>query len=306
LAAYASSLETIGILADSIDRCNAIFGIICGKDPLDQSSRDVPDRELLNKAFVNSTKQIGVLSPKTIAAAIAKLTNEDCLPEAEVCRSFEIAMERFAALGYNLVDITIPGIKYAVPAFYTIAAAEASANLARFDGIRYGVRPGWAENPDDLIHKARETGFGFEAKLQILLGTHVLRSGFQDRYYIRAQRIRTGLKAIFETILGDSEYRQQQVELDAVLMPVFPWRTLDKALSPYAKKAAGLSTLCANLSGLPALTFPVSTEEDKSGLPIGVQLMGRAYSEDLLLDMAKAYEQLYPFPHPEGFREFWN
>jgi aspartyl-tRNA(Asn)/glutamyl-tRNA(Gln) amidotransferase subunit A len=300
LAAYASSLETIGILADSIDRCRAVFAVICGKDPLDQSSRDIPGGELPKR-----TKKIGILSPQSIAGVITELTKEDCLPEAEVCRSFEIAKERFAALGYTLFDINFPGIKYAVPAFHTIAAAEASANLARFDGIRYGARYGWAENPDDLIDKARETGFGFEAKLQILLGTHVLRSGFQDRYYNRALRIRTGIKAIFEKVLGDSEWRQQ-AELDAILMPVFPGRALGKALSPFAQKAAGLCTHFANLTGLPALTFPASVEGDKPGLPVGVQLLGRAYSEGFLLDMAKTYEQLYPFPHPEGFREFWN
>jgi aspartyl-tRNA(Asn)/glutamyl-tRNA(Gln) amidotransferase subunit A len=207
--------------------------------------------------------------------------------------------------------VEIPGLKYGVPAYYTIATAEASANLARFDSIRYGARPDWAENPDDLIDKAREAGFGPEVKMRILLGTFVLRSGFQDRYYLRAQRIRAGIRRNFESLLGDSEYREQ-AQLDAILMPVFPTRAFGRgpatakeggSLSAFAQRAADLYTCCANLAGLPALAFPVSAE---GGLPVGVQLMGRAYSEGALLDIAQAYEKQFPFPHPPGYQAFWN
>ena len=225
--------------------------------------------------------------------------------EEEVRRSFELAKERLAAQGHRLVDITIPGLQYAVPAYITIASAEASANLARFDGIRYGARTGWAENPEDLINKTRNEGFGPEVKLRILLGTLVLRSGFKERYYAQAQRIRDGIRAAFEALLGDSEYKEQ-AQLDAILMPVFPTRAFDRgpgAPASFAQKAAHLYTCCANLTGLPALAFPASVE---GGLPVGVQLMGRAFAEGTLFDIAEGYERQFPFPHPAGFKAFWS
>jgi aspartyl-tRNA(Asn)/glutamyl-tRNA(Gln) amidotransferase subunit A len=204
--------------------------------------------------------------------------------------------------------VELPSLKYGVPAYYTIATAEASANLARFDGIRYGKRPDWAENPDDLIDKAREAGFGPEVKLRILLGTFVLRSGFQDRYYLRAQRIRRGIRRNFEALLGESEYRDtaDRPPLLAVLLPVFPTRAFGRgelSLSPFAQKAADLYTCCANLAGLPALSFPASVE---GGLPVGVQLIGRAFAEGTLLDIAEAYLKARPLPHPAGYRSFWS
>ncbi|MDR2471545.1 MAG: Asp-tRNA(Asn)/Glu-tRNA(Gln) amidotransferase subunit GatA, partial [Treponema sp.] len=243
--------------------------------------------------------------------------------EPEVRRGFDLARERFAALGFKLAEVEMPVLKYGVPAYYTIAAAEASANLARFDGVRYGKRPEYAENPDDLIDKTREAGFGAEVKLRILLGTFALRSGFQDRYYLRAQRIRAGIRAHFEALLGKGDdppmgagqpqtaAGQPQIaacqpQMDAILMPVFPTRAFGrgpKALSSFAQKAADLYTCCANLAGLPAVSFPVSVE---GGLPVGVQLLGRAFSEGPLLDMVEAYEAAHPFPHPPGYRVFWG
>jgi aspartyl-tRNA(Asn)/glutamyl-tRNA(Gln) amidotransferase subunit A len=209
-------------------------------------------------------------------------------------------------LGYVLKDVELPSLKYGVPAYYTIATAEASANLARFDSIRYGQRPDWAENPDDLIDKAREAGFGAEVKLRILLGTFVLRSGFQDRYYLRAQKIRAGIRLNFEALLGDSDYAGPAGPCDAILLPVFPTRAFGRgpsSLSPFAQKAADLYTCCANLAGLPALSFPASVEGD---LPVGVQLIGRAFAEGTLLNIAEDYEGAHPFPHPAGYKAFWK
>jgi aspartyl-tRNA(Asn)/glutamyl-tRNA(Gln) amidotransferase subunit A len=226
--------------------------------------------------------------------------------EGAVQRGFDLAKTRLAALGHKLVEVELPSLKYGVPAYYTIATAEASANLARFDGIRYGRRPGWAENPDDLIDKVREAGFGDEVKLRILLGTFVLRSGFQDRYYLRAQRIRAGIRRNFEGLLGGADYNGAPPPCDAILLPVFPTRAFDRgpsSLSPFAQKAADLYTCCANLAGLPALAFPISVE---GGLPVGVQLLGRAFAEGVLLDIAETYEAAHPFPHPQGYRPFWS
>jgi aspartyl-tRNA(Asn)/glutamyl-tRNA(Gln) amidotransferase subunit A len=320
LVAYASSLEGIGILADSAYRCREVFAVIRGADPMDQTSRDAPEAAppLRNPP---RARTIGVLSPEAVARAIAVTAAESAGAdegearsleaaaqaaelEPEVRRGFEAAKAGLRELGYQLAEVELPSLKYGVPAYYTIATAEASANLARFDGIRYGARPEWAENPDDLIDQARQAGFGPEVKLRILLGTFVLRSGFQDRYYLRAQRIRSGIRRDFEALLGDGEY-QGAGSCDAILLPVFPTRAFGRgpsSLSPFTQKAADLYTCCANLAGLPALSFPAAVE---GGLPVGVQLIGRAFAEGTLLDIAGNWEKGRSVPHPPGYRSFW-
>ncbi|WP_010257527.1 amidase family protein [Treponema primitia] len=334
LVAYASSLESIGILADTTERCRAVFAAIRGKDPLDQTSQDAPSGAPALYGDSNSKtipRTIGVLSPEAIAKALAseiggskgdeeaalQAAAEAAVLEDEVARGFELAKTRLKDLGHTLVDVELPSLKYGVPAYYTIATAEASANLARFDSIRYGQRPDWAENPDDLIDKARDAGFGAEVKLRILLGTFVLRSGFQDRYYLRAQRIRGGIRRNFESYLGASDYSLTNPvdaahpmdaahPVDAILLPVFPTRAFGRGpgnLTPFAQKAADLYTCCANLAGLPALAFPASVE---GGLPVGVQLIGRAFAEGTLLDIVESYEASHPFPHPAGYQKFWS
>jgi aspartyl-tRNA(Asn)/glutamyl-tRNA(Gln) amidotransferase subunit A len=317
LVAYASSLEGIGVLSDTVSRCRQVFGVIRGSDPMDETSRNAPAGAPALDAGSGKTGVIGVLSPEAVARAVAassggengealKIAAQAAELEEEVRRGFEAAKEVLSGLGYTLKEVELPSLKYGVPAYYTIATAEASANLARFDSIRYGKRPAWAENPDDLIDKAREAGFGDEVKLRILLGTFVLRSGFQDRYYLRAQRIRAGIKANFESLLGDGDYSGPAGSCCAILLPVFPTRAFDRgpsSLSPFAQKAADLYTCCANLAGLPALSFPASLE---GGLPVGVQLIGRAFAEGTLLDIAEAYERARPFPRPQGYKAFWT
>jgi aspartyl-tRNA(Asn)/glutamyl-tRNA(Gln) amidotransferase subunit A len=322
LVAYASSLESAGILADTTARCRTVFEVIKGRDEKDQTSQDAP-AQAAERA--GGTAVIGVLSAESIAKAIAAAAEQESADNAgvntgvntleiaaqaatleeEVRQGFETAKAGLSSLGHRLVDVEIPSLKYGVPAYYTIATAEASANLARFDGIRYGKRPDWAENPDDLIDKAREAGFGDEVKLRILLGTFVLRSGFQDRYYLRAQRIRAGIRRSFEALLGDADYTGS-AQYDAILLPVFPTRAFGRgasSLSPFAQKAADLYTCCANLAGLPALSFPAAVE---GGLPVGVQLLGRAFAENTLFDIVEGYENAYPFPHPAGYKQFWE
>jgi aspartyl-tRNA(Asn)/glutamyl-tRNA(Gln) amidotransferase subunit A len=300
LVAYASSLEGIGVLSDTVSRCRKVFGIIRGSDPMDQTSRDAPDTAppLYETTLRERKRVIGVLSPEAAAKAANFRVEAVAGLEDEVRRGFEAAKENLTALGYTLKEVEIPGLKYAAPAYYTIAAAEASSNLARFDGIRYGKRSRLG-----LVDKTRDAGFGDEVKLRILLGTFVLRSGFQDRYYQRAQRIRAGIRRNFQALLGDSECSGP---CDAILLPVFLTRAFNRdsfSLSPFAQKAADLFTCCANLAGLPALSFPASVE---GALPVGVQLMGRTFAEGLLLDIAEEYESAHPFPHPDGFKNFWS
>jgi aspartyl-tRNA(Asn)/glutamyl-tRNA(Gln) amidotransferase subunit A len=327
LVAYASSLECAGILADTVERCRAVFSLIRGRDPMDQTTRDAPPEAAPldpQDGARGGAKTIGVLSPEAIARAVSteiraagevsagageglNAAAQAAVLEDEVRRGFELAKERLGKLGYTLVEVDVPSLKYGVPAYYTIATAEASANLARFDSVRYGARPDWAENPDDLIDKARDAGFGPEVKLRILLGTFVLRSGFQDRYYLRAQRIRAGIKRDFEALLGGAGYTEtSRPRCDAILLPVFPSRAFGRgpsSLSAFAQKAADLYTCCANLAGLPGLSFPASLE---GGLPVGVQVLGRPFGEGTLLDIAGDYEKAYPFPHPPGYTSFWN
>ncbi len=299
LTAYASSLETVGVLADTAERARSVFAVMRGKDQFDQTSVAYPEAKSSGKKAV-----IGVLTPESLAEALsagkggeAAAGEKLALLESEVEKSFLLTKERLAALGHTLVDVKLPSLKYAVPTYYTIATAEASANLARFDGIRYGVRPGYAENPEELIDKSRGEGFGAEVKLRILLGTFVLRSGFQDQYYNRAQKIRTGIRRDFDRVLSG---------VDAILMPVFPTRAFGRGeagLSPFAQKAADVFTCCANLAGLPALAFPSSVE---NGLPVGVQVVGRALEEDVLFDIACAYEAAHPIARPAGYKAFWG
>ncbi|MDR2659334.1 MAG: aspartyl/glutamyl-tRNA amidotransferase subunit A [Spirochaetaceae bacterium] len=306
LVAYASSLDTVGVVSGSVKLCRAVFDCMKGIDPMDQTT--IAPKKLSN---VEGSNVIGVLSPSAVAAAIADDFSGEAaqavILEPEVKKAFETAKENLKKLGYKLVEVEISSLKYGVPAYYTIAAAEASANLARFDGIRYGKRPDWAENPDELIDKSRDEGFGNEVKLRILLGTFVLRSGFQDRYYLRAQRIRAGIRRGFEKYLGSFSENGGGSNISAILMPVFPTRAFGRgakdALSSFEQKAADLYTCCANLAGLPALAFPVSVE---GGLPAGVQLLGRPFGEATLFSIAEKYEAAHPFPRPPGFKRFWE
>jgi len=341
LVAYASSLETIGVLADSVGRARDVFRIIQGPDPMDQTTAAARLVHGENRPLPGNKKVLAVLNPASLvqavrdavrgAAAVSAATaqggvsvstagfsaaaaqaaaggggGEDAhlinLLEEEVLAGFSKAVEAYRALGYEIREVTIPSLAYSVPVYYTIATAEASANLARFDGIRYGKRPEWAENPEDLIDKTRAMGFGSEVKLRILLGTFVLRSGFQDRYYLRAQQLRKQITREFVSLFSGKDGPQ------GLLMPVFPTRAFGRstggpALSSFAQKAADLFTCPANLAGLPALAFPASVE---GGLPVGVQLLGAPFSEELLCSIAAEYEADHPIPHPEGFQSYWR
>lgn len=288
LVAYASSLETVGVLADTAWRARAAFVAMRGQDELDQTSAAWP------AGAPGTGRHDGrVVAPMTIGV----LSDGAATLEPEVALGFDEAKAALRAQGHRIVDIELPSLKYAVPAYYTIATAEASANLARFDGIRYGNRPRYSDNPEELLDKTRGRGFGDEVKLRILLGTFVLRSGFQDRYYLRAQRIRAGIRHDFERVLRGC---------DAILMPVFPTRAFgrgDDGLSPFAQKVADVFTCCANLAGLPALAFPTGVA---GGLPLGVQLVGPAFGEASLLDIAEAYEAAHPIARPVGYQPWWG
>ncbi len=259
LVAYASSLETIGVIADTTTRIREVFSCIRGQDPMDQTSIEWREND---SAGVGSRR-------------LAFIGDTSGL-HSEVARVYAQTREQAHAMGYETEDIDLSLLDYAVPAYYTIATAEASANLARYNGVRYGHRPAYAETPIELMKKSRSEGFGDEVKLRVMLGTYVLRSGFQDQFYVRAQRIRTKLYRELQNIFS---------RVEALVLPVFPvppFRLGGADLDAFQQKQGDRFTTLANLSGNPACSFPMGTAD---GLPIGMQLMGPDFSEDRLLDI---------------------
>jgi aspartyl-tRNA(Asn)/glutamyl-tRNA(Gln) amidotransferase subunit A len=196
------------------------------------------------------------------------------------------------ARGIAVTTVELKTADYVVPSYYTIATAEASANLARFNGIRYGERPIFAENPDELMRQARADGFGREVKLRILLGTYVLRSGFQEQYYQRAQRIRTAIRNELSSLYGD---------YDLLILPVFPSVAFahgENELTAFQQKLADRFTTIANLAALPALSVPAGVYD---GLPVGIQAMGPAFSEAKLFEFARLVADEIPVERPSGY-----
>jgi aspartyl-tRNA(Asn)/glutamyl-tRNA(Gln) amidotransferase subunit A len=215
----------------------------------------------------------------------------------EVERSYSVFIDRLIELGYSVKEIDMETLDYVVPAYYTIATAEASANLARYTGIRYGYRSGKGRTSGELMEKTRDDGFGDEVKLRILLGTYVLRSGFQDQFYHRAQKIRTAIKNEFDDLFRES---------DLVMMPVYPapaFKHGESELDPFQQKVADKYTCTANLTGFPAITVPSTVE---NGLPVGVQFMAPAFEEERLFTIAEETEKIFPSPDAPVYSLPWS
>jgi aspartyl-tRNA(Asn)/glutamyl-tRNA(Gln) amidotransferase subunit A len=277
LVAYASSLDVIGVIAKTVSRTREVFACLRGQDPLDQSSlayRPAPVRKGRMRVGIPGLGEAGE-GPGAIPL------------HPDVAASLAKTRAALKALGFSLRDIDLPGLDLVAACYYVIAMAEASANLARFDGVRYGRRAGDAEAPEELMRLSRSRGLGDEVKLRILLGTYVLRSGFQDRYYLRAQKIRRALRRSFQRAFA---------EVDLILLPTYPYPPFRKgngALDPFAQKLADLYTCTANLAGLPAMSFPASLE---NGLPVGMQFMAPACAEELLFSACARFEEHFPAP----------
>lgn len=277
LVAYASSLDVIGVTATDAGTARAVFETMRGVDQLDQSSVDYPPPPAPERDRLVVGLPDGVLEGVDPA----------------VRRALEAARERLREAGIRCVPVQLGSLEYVVPAYYVIATAEASANLARYDGVRYGTRDGYAAaDAEDMTIAARSAGFGAEVKLRILVGTYVLRSGFQEQYYQRAQRIRTVIRRSFEHAFD---------AVDLLLMPTFP-------VPPFARGAAGLDafqqkqgdlfTCAANLTGHPALAVPAIVDR---GLPVGVQFMAPYFREDLLFQAAEPLAEQFETPRPSGY-----
>lgn len=272
LVAFASSLDQIGVFGVSAASVADVLHVIAGRDPSDATTADVevPDyRKRLNDEIEG--KRLGV--PRA-------LLGEGLDPE--IRSEVERAIDRFREMGAEIVDIELPHSKYSIAVYYIIATAEASSNLARFDGVRYGFRADDASELRQMYMKTREEGFGEEVKRRILLGTYVLSSGYYEAYYAKAQKVRTLLKRDFEASFQDC---------DAIVTPTSPttaFRIGERADDPLAMYLSDVYTASANLAGIPGISIPCAISQ--TGLPIGLQLLGNHWSEALLLNLAAKFE----------------
>jgi len=203
--------------------------------------------------------------------------------DPEVRASVEAAIQKLAELGCEIVPVSLPHTEYAIPTYYIVATAEASSNLARYDGVRYGYRARNARTLSDMYRLTRDGGFGMEVKRRIMLGTYVLSAGYYDAYYLKAQRVRTLLTRDF-----DEAFKKVDV-IAAPTCPTPAFRLGEKVNDPLAMYLADIYTVTANLAGIPGISVPCGENHEK--LPIGLQLFGRHFDEATVLRVAHAYEQ---------------
>jgi len=282
LLAFGSSLDQIGPLARTVEDAAIALSAIAGPDPRDATSaaHEVPDYAAALGGDVRGLR-VGVPGALVDGEGI----------DDEVRRLFRTALDTLSARGVSLVDIELPHASAAIPVYYLVATAEASSNLARYDGVRYGFRAatepsGGGHAHDDLNRmyaRTREAGFGPEVKRRIMLGTYVLSAGYYDAYYRKAQQVRT-------LIRRDYEHAFERV--DVVAMPTSPtpaFRLGERVEDPLQMYLLDVFTVSANLAGLPAVSVPCGFT--RAGLPVGLQLTGRSFDEATILRMADAYER---------------
>lgn len=269
LSAYASSLDQIGPMTQNVEDAAILYDIISGYDPKDSTSANIAYESVADKLDPSRKLTIAILPSYLEGASDA------------VKRGYDKAVEALKAAGHTIVEKSMMDAKYDISAYYITATAEASTNLARYDGIRYGSRLE-GENLSDLYIKSRSEGFGEEVKRRILLGNFVLSSGYYDAYYVKAQKVRHLIK---------EEYEKLFEEVDLILSPVAPDTAYEfGALSdPLQMYLSDIYTISVNLAGLPAISLPVDTAEN--GMPVGLQLIAKAFDEQTLFDGALSLEQ---------------
>ncbi len=283
LVAFASSLDQIGPIARTTRDCAGILNAIAGKDTHDSTSLDLPAEDF--------TSQLG-RDLKGVKIGIPREYFVDGM-DKRVCEKVEAAIRQCENLGAELVEVSLPHTSYAVGVYYIIATAEASANLARFDGVRYGHR---AQNPRDLLDhymRSREEGFGSEVKRRIILGTYVLSSGYYDAYYLRAQKVRTLIRQDFTNAFE---------KVDALICPTSPdlaFKIGERTDDPLRMYLADIFTIATNLAGICGISVPCGlVEEDGKPLPVGLQFLGKAIDESRLLGIADAFERSQEKAYP--------
>jgi aspartyl-tRNA(Asn)/glutamyl-tRNA(Gln) amidotransferase subunit A len=273
LIAFASSLDRVGPFASTVADAAAVLGVIAGHDPLDAtSSREpVPDYSV---EMAKSAKGLKIGVPEEYFA-------EGLDPEVRT--AVEGAIDKLRGEGAEIRSISLPHTRYAVPAYYVLATAEASSNLARFDGVRYGFRAPTANTLAAMYRDSRDGGFGAEVKRRILLGTYALSAGYYDAYYKKAQQVRTLLARDFLQVFG---------EVDAIVTPVAPtpaFKIGEKADDPMAMYLADIYTVTASLAGICGISVPCGLSRE--GLPIGAQILGKHFAEGTVFRAAAAVER---------------
>ncbi len=274
LLAFASSLDQIGPIATTVEDVALALSVIAGHDSRDATASRAPVPEFSTETSGDSLKGVRVGIPRDVVGdGIA----------ADVRAAFDQAVAALAERGATLVDIALPHSRHAIPVYYLIATAEASSNLARYDGVRYGLRAP-ADALIDMYEKTRGSGFGAEVKRRIMLGTYVLSAGYYDAYYLKAQQVRT---------LINSDYDAAFEKVDLVAMPTSPTSAFpigERIADPVQMYLADVFTVGANLTGLPAISVPCGFTAE--GLPVGLQLTARRMEEPTALRAAAAYEQI--------------
>ncbi len=277
VVAFASSLDQVGPFAKDVRDCALMLQAIAGHDPRDSTSVDapVPDYQANLTRGVRGLK-VGI--PKEYFV-------EGMQPAVET--AVQKAMAELAGLGAQPVSISLPHTEYAIATYYIIATAEASSNLARYDGMKYGYRAAQTEGLVETYRRTRAQGFGTEVKRRIMLGTYVLSAGYYEAYYLKAQKVRTLIRQDFLKAFG---------ACDVIATPVAPTTAFhlgEKTADPLTMYLSDIFTIAVNLAGLPGLSVPCGFDE--SGMPISLQLIGKPFGEDTLLQAAYAYEQATPW-----------
>jgi aspartyl-tRNA(Asn)/glutamyl-tRNA(Gln) amidotransferase subunit A len=273
LIAFASSLDRIGPLTKTVKDAALVLNTIAGRDPMDSTSADVPVPDYVAEL----EKPV-----RGLRLGVPKEYFGEGLDD-EVRRSIEAAIQKLARLGCEIIPISLPHTKYAIPTYYIVATAEASSNLARFDGVRYGFRANDAHSLSEMYRRSRDQGFGAEVKRRIMLGTYALSAGYYDAYYLKAQKVRTLLAQDFAVAFS---------RVDAIVTPTSPtaaFKLGEKVDDPLAMYLADIFTVTANLTGICGVSIPCG--ETKERLPIGLQILGKHFDEGTILRVANAVEQ---------------
>jgi len=275
LIAFASSLDQIGPLTKTVQDCKIVFEAISGKDEMDSTSVEIP--EIRNSKFEIRNLRIGLPKEYFVRGI-----------DPEVEKAIKKASKKYEEMGAKIEEVSLPHTEYALPAYYIISPSEASANLARYDGIKYGYSQISNLKPQtsdllDVYLKSREQGFGPEVRRRIMLGTYALSAGYYEAYYKRAQKVRTLVREDFEKVFE---------KVDALLAPVAPFTAFkigEKIEDPLSMYLVDVYTVSINLAGLPALSLPYSKADH---LPVGLQIIGKPFEETKILEIGQALEQL--------------
>ncbi len=286
MVAFASSLDQAGPMARSAEDCALLLSALCGPDlDRDSTSLDIPAEDYSLK-LNDSIDGLRIGIP-------AEFFGEGLAPDVRA--AVDAALQQYTQLGAKLVPISLPRTEMAIPVYYVIAPAEASSNLSRFDGVKFGHRADKYTDLIDMYKKTRSEGFGDEAKRRIMIGTYVLSHGYYDAYYLQAQKIRR--------MIAD-DFQQAFAQCDVIAGPVAPtvaWKLGNKAADPVAAYLADIFTLPSSLAGLPGMSIPAGLGE--SGMPVGLQLIGNYLQEARLLNVAHRFQQATDFhrQQPAGF-----